>query len=284
MSIAALQAAGITVGYDRTVILDGLDLEIAAGSVTTLIGANGSGKSTLLKALARLLPLRAGVVRLEGTPIGTLPHRTVARRLAVLPQKPLAPAATSVRDLVMRGRHPHQSLLRPWTPADAAAVEDALAATGLSEVAERDVNALSGGQLQRAWIALVLAQQTPVILLDEPTTFLDLAHQLEVLRLVRRINAERGSTIVMVLHDLGLAARFSDRLVALRSGEIIADGTPWEVLTPAVLAAAFGVDAAVIPDPITGTPLIVPREPEPFEVAPELSGGGPIAALEGIGS
>lgn len=284
MSIAALQAAGITVGYDRTVILDGLDLEITAGSVTTLIGANGSGKSTLLKALARLLPLRAGVVRLEGTPIGTLPHRTVARRLAVLPQKPLAPAATSVRDLVMRGRHPHQSLLRPWTPADAAAVEDALAATGLSEVAERDVNALSGGQLQRAWIALVLAQQTPVILLDEPTTFLDLAHQLEVLRLVRRINAERGSTIVMVLHDLGLAARFSDRLVALRSGEIIADGTPWEVLTPAVLAAAFGVDAAVIPDPVTGTPLIVPREPEPFEVAPELSDGGPFAALEGIGS
>jgi iron complex transport system ATP-binding protein len=258
MTPAALQAEGLTLGYDRTTVFENLDLSIDEGTVTTLIGANGSGKSTLLKAFGRLLPPRRGTVRLAGTPIGHLSARAVARRLAVLPQKPLTPAATTVADLVMRGRHPHQSLLRPWTPADATTVAAALAATGLADVADRDVNSLSGGQLQRAWIALVLAQETPVILLDEPTTFLDLAHQLDVLRLVRSINRERGSTIVMVLHDLGLAARYSDRL-----GVVLADGEPWQVLTPQLLKVAFGLAADVIPDPAAGTPLVVPREPVP---------------------
>ena len=261
----ALQAEDLTLGYDRTLVLEHLDLTIEAGSVTTLVGANGCGKSTLLKAFARLLTPLEGTVRLDGTPITRLQTREVARRLAVLPQRPLAPAATTVRDLVMRGRHPHQSLLRPWTRGDAEKVAAAMAATGAHQVADRDVNALSGGQLQRAWIALVLAQETPTILLDEPTTFLDLAHQLDVLRLVRGINAERGSTVVMVLHDLSLAARFSDRLVVLHGGRVLADGSPWQVLTSEVLATAFGLEADVVPDPGTGTPLVIPLEPAPTD-------------------
>jgi iron complex transport system ATP-binding protein len=267
MTTMALEAEHLTVGYDRVTVFENLDLVVEEGTVTTLIGANGSGKSTLLKAFGRLLAPSHGTVRLSGTPIGQLSARQVARRLAVLPQKPLTPTATSVRDLVMRGRHPHQSLLRPWTREDAAMVAEAMAATGIADVAERDVASLSGGQLQRAWIALVLAQDTPTILLDEPTTFLDLAHQLEVLRLVRRINRERGSTIVMVLHDLGLAARYSDRLVVVHDGRVLADGDPWSVLTPGVLATAFGLDADVIPDPASGTPLVVPLEPEPASLS-----------------
>lgn len=258
----ALEAHDLTLGYERTTVFEHLDLAVEEGTITTLIGANGSGKSTLLKAFGRLLAPSSGSVRLSGTPISSLSARAVARRLAILPQKPITPAATTVRDLVLRGRHPHQSLLRPWSPSDAAKVAAALAATGLDEVADRDVNSLSGGQLQRAWIALVLAQETPTILLDEPTTFLDLAHQLDVLRLVRRINAERGATIVMVLHDLGMAARYSDRLVVVHDGGVLADGAPWDVLTPEVLATAFGLDAVVIPDPSSGTPLVVPLEPE----------------------
>lgn len=264
----ALHTEDLTLGYDRTTVLEHLDLAIEPGTITTLIGANGCGKSTLLKAFGRLLAPSRGTVRLDGTPIADLSTRDVARRLAVLPQRPLTPAATSVRDLVMRGRHPHQSLLRPWTPGDAAKVAAAMAATGVDDIADRDVTELSGGQLQRAWIALVLAQETPTILLDEPTTFLDLAHQLDVLRLVRRINAERGTTIVMVLHDLSLAARFSDRLVALHDGRVLADGAPWDVLTPDVLAVAFGLAADVVPDPRTGTPLVVPLEPSPVPLEP----------------
>lgn len=263
----ALEAERLRLGYEQKLVFEGIDLRIAQGSVTTLIGANGCGKSTLLKAFGRLLTPLDGQVRLVGEPLRTLSTTQIARRLAILPQKPLTPAATTVRDLVMRGRHPHQSLLRPWSPQDAAIVDAALAATGLTEVADRDVNTLSGGQLQRAWVALVLAQQTPTILLDEPTTFLDLSHQLDVLRLVRRINAEQGTTIVMVLHDLSLAARFSDRLVVLHEGRILADGTPWQVLTPSVLARAFGLAADVIADPATGSPLVIPLEPSAEHLA-----------------
>ena len=256
-----LHADTVTLGYDRHTVFTGLDLQIEPGTVTTLIGANGCGKSTLLKAFGRLLAPSAGHIKLGGTSVRHLSARAVARRLAILPQKPLTPAATSVRDLVMRGRHPHQTLLRPWSGHDARLVDDALAATGMTELADRDVTSLSGGQLQRAWIALVLAQDTPVILLDEPTTFLDLSHQLEVLRLVRRINADQGSTIVMVLHDLSLAARYSDRLVVLHEGRVLADGEPWQVITPEVLAAAFGLEALVIADPASGRPMVVPLEP-----------------------
>jgi len=257
-----LEARGLSVGYDRTAVIRDLDLTIEHGTVTTFLGANGCGKSTLLKALGRVLKPLAGEVLLDGRPIRKEPNRAVARQLAILPQSPLAPAGTSVLDLVMRGRNPHQSWARPWTAEDAAVAEDAIAATGLTEVAHRDVASLSGGQRQRAWIALVLAQRADTLLLDEPTTYLDLAHQLDVLRLVRRINREQGSTVVMVLHDLTLAARYSDRLVVLHDGGVVADGTPAQVLTPAVLAQAFGLHARVVPDPVTGAPMVVPEADE----------------------
>ncbi|QTE30628.1 ABC transporter ATP-binding protein [Pengzhenrongella sicca] len=268
----ALEARDVTLAYERHVVFDHLNLRIEAGQITTLIGANGSGKSTLLKAFGRILTPAAGEVHLAGRPVRGLPTRAVARSLALLPQKPMTPSATSVQDLVSRGRHPHQSLLRPWTSHDGDVVAAALAATGLTELADRDAGTLSGGQLQRAWIALVLAQEAPTVLLDEPTTFLDLTHQLDVLRLTRRINREHGTTVVMVLHDLTLAARFSDRLVVLGRGRVLADGTPWEVLSPEVLRDAFDLAAIVVPDPVTGTPLIVPLEPSGVEVthAPRL--------------
>ena len=253
-----LEARGVTLAYDKSVVFEGLDLIIDEGRITTLIGANGSGKSTLLKAFGRLLAPSTGTVHLGGHPLTDLPTREIARRLAILPQKPITPSATSVRDLVARGRHPHQSIFRPWTPNDAAIVDAALAATGLVELSDREAGSLSGGQLQRAWIALVLAQEAPTILLDEPTTFLDLSHQLDVLDLVRSINRERGSTVVMVLHDLSLAGRYSDRLVVVGEGRVLADGTPWEVLTPSLLKRAFDLEALVITDPSSGTPLVVP--------------------------
>jgi iron complex transport system ATP-binding protein len=254
-----LEARGLSVGYDKHPVLRDLDLAVERGTVTTFLGANGCGKSTLLKALGRVLKPQAGEVLLDGAPIRKEANRAVARKLAILPQSPLAPAGTSVLDLVMRGRNPHQSWARPWTAEDAAVAEDAIAATGLTEVANRDVASLSGGQRQRAWIALVLAQRADTLLLDEPTTYLDLAHQLDVLRLVRRINREQGATVVMVLHDLTLAARYSDRLVVLHDGGVVADGTPAEVLTPALLERAFGLHARVVPDPVTGSPMVVPE-------------------------
>ncbi|MEV6350292.1 ABC transporter ATP-binding protein [Actinoplanes sp. NPDC051851] len=259
-TVPALEARGIRVAYDGHVVLDGLDLSVEAGRVTTFVGANGSGKSTLLKTLGRILRPTAGTVLLEGATIGSIGTKQVARRLAILPQSPSAPAGISVRELVMRGRNPHQTWARPWSAEDAAVVGRALAATGLTEVADRDVAALSGGQRQRVWIALVVAQEAGILLLDEPTTFLDLTHQLSVLRLVRRINRDSGSTVVMVLHDLSLAARYSDRLVVLHRGAIVADGAPEDVLTPDVLLGAFDLHARVVPDPVTGTPLVVPEE------------------------
>ncbi|QWS33874.1 ABC transporter ATP-binding protein [Curtobacterium aetherium] len=257
-----LEARGLSVGYDRHPVLRDLDLEITRGTVTTFLGANGCGKSTLLKALGRVLKPQSGEVFLDGAPIRKEANRAVARKLAILPQSPLAPSGTSVLDLVMRGRNPHQSWARPWTAEDAAVAEDAIAATGLTDVAHRDVASLSGGQRQRAWIALVLAQRADTLLLDEPTTYLDLAHQLDVLRLVRRINREQGATVVMVLHDLTLAARYSDRLVVLHDGGVVADGAPVDVLTPAVLQEAFGLHARVVPDPVTGAPMVVPEADE----------------------
>ncbi len=257
-----LEARALSVGYDRHPVLRDLDLRVERGTVTTFLGANGCGKSTLLKAFGRVLKPQSGEVLLDGVPIRREPNRQVARKLAILPQSPVAPAGTSVLDLVMRGRNPHQSWAKPWTAEDAAVAEEAIAATGLTEVAHRDVASLSGGQRQRAWIALVVAQQAETLLLDEPTTYLDLAHQLEVLRLVRRLNREQGSTVVMVLHDLSLAARYSDRLVVLHDGGVAADGAPDEVLTPALLEHAFGLHARVVPDPVTGAPMIVPEADE----------------------
>lgn len=254
------ETRGLSVGYDRGDVFTDLDLRIEPGEITTLIGANGCGKSTLVRTLGRLLKPRAGHVLLNGRRLDSISTRRIAQRVAVLPQSPITPPATTVRELVSRGRFPHRHVWQGWTAEDDRQVTAALAATGMTDLADRDVDQLSGGQRQRAWIALVIAQGTDTILLDEPTTFLDLRHQLDVLRLIRRVNAENGTTVVMVLHDLNLAARYSDRLIALTDGVVVADGRPWDVITSDVLQRAFGLSAGVIADPHTGTPMIVPTE------------------------
>ena len=254
----ALSARALAAGYPDRRVIDGLDLEVAPGRITMLVGANASGKSTLLGTLARLLPPLAGTVALDGADVRGIPRRAFARTVGILPQQPTAPEGLSVAELVARGRHPHRGLLGRWTDADAAAVDAALTDTAMTELADRAIGELSGGQRQRAWIAMALAQDPRILLLDEPTTFLDLSHQLEVLDLLRRLNRERGTTVVVVLHELNLAARYADELVVMAQGRIVAHGAPADVLTPDVLKTAFGLDALVIPDPLTGTPLVIP--------------------------
>jgi iron complex transport system ATP-binding protein len=258
MTDARLSGRDLTVAYgDREVVRD-LNLDVLDGTVTAVIGPNGCGKSTLLRALGRLMPVRGGHVLLDGRRIDRMPTREVARLLGVLPQSPIAPEGITVGDLVSLGRHPHQAWYRQWSGDDEQAVAEALAWTGLSELAERPVDTLSGGQRQRAWISMALAQGTDLLLLDEPTTYLDLAHQIDVLELIERLHAEWGRTVVMVLHDLNLAARYSDRLVAMRDGRIVVSGPPAEVLTPDLLEQTFGLRAQVLQDPVTGTPMVVP--------------------------
>ncbi|GII62018.1 cobalamin/Fe3+-siderophore ABC transporter ATP-binding protein [Sphaerisporangium krabiense] len=253
-----LQAARLELGYGDRLVVDGLDLGVESGTVTAIIGPNGCGKSTLLRALGRLLKPAGGHVLLDGARIDRMPSREVAKTLGVLPQAPSAPEGLTVGDLVARGRHPHQAWYRQWSARDEAAVAEALRMTGLLELAERPLDELSGGQRQRAWISMALAQGTPLLLLDEPTTFLDLAHQIEVLDLVARLRDELGRTVVMVLHDLNLAARYADRLVAMRDGRLVATGSPHEVLTEPLLSEVFDLRAKVVPDPVFATPMIVP--------------------------
>ncbi|WP_292861986.1 ABC transporter ATP-binding protein [Microbacterium sp.] len=239
-------------------MIDGLDLELAPGQVTMIIGANASGKSTLLGTLARLRAPLAGRVELDGADVSGIPRRRFAQTVGLLPQHPTAPDGVSVAELVGRGRHPHRGLFQRWSADDAAHVDEAMAWTGITDIADRPVGDLSGGQRQRVWIAMALAQDPRILLLDEPTTFLDLTHQLEVLDLLRALNRSRGTTIVAVLHDLNLAARYADRLVVMREGAVVAHGAPSEVLTEEVVADAFDLRALVIPDPLTGTPLVIP--------------------------
>lgn len=255
---ARLSAEGLSVGYRDTMVVEGLDLEVIDGTVTAVIGPNGCGKSTLLRALGRLLPARQGQVLLDGKRIDRYPTREVAKLLGLLPQTPLAPDGLSVADLVARGRHPHQTWYRQWSHDDEAAVNEALRWTNMTDFAERTVDTLSGGQRQRAWISMALAQGTDLLLLDEPTTFLDLAHQIDVLDLVERLHHEMGRTVVMVLHDLNLAARYAQRLVAMKEGRIVAAGPPAEVLTEQLLRTVFDLDAQIMTDPVAGTPLVVP--------------------------
>jgi iron complex transport system ATP-binding protein len=261
-----LQARDLQLAYDDNVVVDGLDLDVLDGTVSAVIGPNGCGKSTLLRALARLMRTTRGHVLLDGKRIDKLPTREVAKVLGVLPQSPIAPEGLTVADLIARGRHPHQAWYRQWSSDDEVAVAQALGWTGMTEFAERTVDELSGGQRQRVWISMALAQGTDLLLLDEPTTFLDLAHQVDVLDLVERLHTEVGRTVVMVLHDLNMAARYAQRLIAMRAGRIIAQGAPWEVLTESLLSEVFELDAQVLTDPIAGTPLVVPagrrhREP-----------------------
>lgn len=254
----SLAAEGLTLAYDRREIVHGIDLQVPTGKVTVVVGANGCGKSTLLRGLGRLLRPAAGRVMLGDHDVSTLSTRQVAAVLGLLPQQPVAPEGITVGDLVGRGRYPHQGPFRRWSGEDSAIVAHALAVTGTHELATRRVDELSGGQRQRVWIAMALAQQTGILLLDEPTTYLDVAHQVEVLDLLGALNHERGTTIVMVLHDLNLAARYADHLVVMRSGRIIREGDPREVLTVEIVREAFGLEAVVVADPVTGGPLVVP--------------------------
>jgi iron complex transport system ATP-binding protein len=254
----SLQARELALGYERTTIIDGLSIEIPAGKITIVVGANACGKSTLLQGLARLLPPVRGSVLLDGTDIHRRPTAEVARILGILPQSPIAPDAITVADLVARGRYPHQSWLQRRSGDEDAIVDEAMEAAGVRELADRSVDALSGGQRQRVWIAMALAQQTDVMLLDEPTTYLDISHQIDVLDLLVDLNATRGTTIVMVLHELALAFRYADHLVAMRNGAIVAEGAPAAIVTPELIKEVFSIDAVVHPDPIVGSPLVTP--------------------------
>jgi iron-siderophore transport system ATP-binding protein len=257
MSPAPLRARSVTLAYDARVVAEELSVEIPEGGFTAIVGPNACGKSTLLRALARMLKPRAGSVLLDGTEIGSLPTKHVARRLGLLPQSSIAPDGITVADLVARGRHPYQRLLRQWSRADEHAVGDAMAQTHIEDLAERLVDELSGGQRQRVWIAMALAQETPLLLLDEPITFLDIAHQVEVLELCAKLH-ERGRTLVAVLHDLNHACRYATHLIAMRDGAVVAEGDPADIVTAELVEAVFGLACLVVPCPATGAPMVVP--------------------------
>lgn len=255
--MTVLRAENLSLSYDTTPIIHSLDLETPSGRITALIGPNGCGKSTLLRGLARLLKPKVGSVLLNGLAIQTIPTKQLAKELGILPQAPTAPEGVTVRELVAQGRYPHQDWFQQWSHADEDALQNALALTTLTSLADRAVDTLSGGQRQRAWIAMALAQQTDILLLDEPTTYLDLAHQLEVLELLVKLNQE-GKTIIMVLHDLNHAAHYADHLIVLADGRMIAQGTAYEVITEQIVRDVFGVESQVMPHPVTGKPLCLP--------------------------
>lgn len=253
-----LTAEHLTLGYGDRTVVSSLDLVVPPGRITVIVGANACGKSTLLRSMSRLLAPREGRVVLDGKEVHRLPAKELARTLGLLPQSPVAPEGITVSDLVGRGRHPHQSMFSRWNEKDDAAVASALEATATEPLADRAVDELSGGQRQRVWIAMALAQQTDLLLLDEPTTFLDASHQIDVLDLLTDLNRSRGTTIVMVLHDLNLAARYADHLIALADGTLHSFGTPAEVLTEETVRAVFGLESRVVEDPVSGRPLMLP--------------------------
>lgn len=253
-----LVAEDLTLGYGDRVVVENLDLKVHTGVITTVIGPNGCGKSTLLRSLGRLLKPKSGKVVLDGKAISSMRTKDVARVLGMLPQAPTAPEGLTVGDLVSRGRHPHQSWIRQWSSDDESEVANALELTGVGDLADRPVDELSGGQRQRAWISMALAQGTDILLLDEPTTYLDLAHSVEVLDLVDRLHEEMGRTVIMVLHDLNLAVRYSDQLVVMSQGKVIESGRPQDIISEKLLLDVFGLEASVIEDPVSDRPLIVP--------------------------
>lgn len=256
--MTALNARSVTLNYGAENVIEKLSVQIPKGQITVLVGANGCGKSTLLRALARLMKPEKGAIFLDGKEIAQMPTKEVAKKMAILPQSPHAPEGLTVLQLVKQGRYPYQSWLRQWSEEDEAVVEYALQKTGMTELADRPVDMLSGGQRQRAWIAMTLAQNTKTILLDEPTTYLDLAHQVEILDLLFELNQREKRTIVMVLHDLNLACRYADYMVAISGGQVYASGRPEEVMKAETVRAVFGMEAKIIHDPLCGTPMCIP--------------------------
>lgn len=253
-----LRAEAIRAGYDRTTILDELSLDIPDGSFTVIVGPNACGKSTLLRTLARLLPAMSGRVVLDGRTIASYGPKEIARELGLLPQTSIAPDGITVADLVARGRYPHQGLLRRWSPEDHEATAHAMAVTGITDLSARRVDALSGGQRQRVWVAMALAQQASILLLDEPTTFLDIAHQIELMELFTDLHEAGTTTIVAVLHDLNQASRYATHLVAMKHGRIVAQGPPATIVTAELVEDVFRLPCVVHPDPVTGTPSVAP--------------------------
>jgi iron complex transport system ATP-binding protein len=256
--MSVLRAENLALGYDGAAVVTDLTFDVPTGSVTSIIGPNGCGKSTLLRGLGRLIAPRAGRVLLDGKPIGTLPTRQVARRVSILPQSPIAPPGLTVADLVSRGRHPRQRWYEQFSVLDEATLRHVLNSTGMLDLAGARLEELSGGQRQRAWISMTLAQETDIMLLDEPTTYLDLAHQVELLELIVRMNREHNRTVLMVLHDISLAARYSDHLVAMKNGAIVTQGAPEQVVRPDVLRDVFGLAAQVVTEPTAGRPHVIP--------------------------
>lgn len=254
-----LSAVDLVLGYTDTAIIAGLDVAIPPGQVTVIVGANACGKSTLLRGLARLLGPRSGQVLLDGENVADMAGIDVAKVIGLLPQSPVAPDGITVADLVGRGRYPHQGWFRRWSPEDDAAVGQALEVTGTHDLADRTLSSLSGGQRQRVWVAMTLAQQTDILLLDEPTTFLDINHQIELLDLLTDLNRDRGTTVVIVLHDLNLAFRYADHVIAMKSGHIVRQGPPAEIVDADLVRQVFDLDCVVIPDPLGGAPMVVPR-------------------------
>lgn len=261
--MSRLSAENVTLAYDQRVIAENLSVVIPDHSFTVIVGPNACGKSTLLRALSRMLKPARGSVLLDGAAISSLPAKKVARTLGLLPQSSIAPDGITVSDLVARGRYPHQGLLRQWSPEDERIVEESMAATGVGELADRYVDELSGGQRQRVWIAMALAQQTPLFLLDEPTTYLDIQHQIEVLDLCAELHEEQGRTLVAVLHDLNHAARYATHLIAMKDGAVIAEGAPADIVTAELVEQVFGLGCQIIEDPESGTPLVVPAARKP---------------------
>ncbi len=270
-----LRAQDLTLGYDADDVIGHLDVEIPDGGITVIVGANACGKSTLLRGLARLLKPRTGAVLLDGRSVHEMRSVDVARVLGLLPQTPVAPDGITVADLVGRGRYPHQGWFRQWSAADDVAVTAALETTGTAELADRPLSELSGGQRQRVWIAMALAQETDLLLLDEPTTYLDINHQVELLDLLTDLNRGRGTTIVLVMHDLNLACRYADHVIAMKHGAIVAEGAPADVIDAEVVSDVFGLRCEVVPDPVCGTPMVVPRgrhHARTMTPEPELAG------------
>ncbi|MFE9887872.1 ABC transporter ATP-binding protein [Streptomyces scopuliridis] len=259
--MSRIVARELTLAYEDRTVVHELNLAVPDGQVSVIVGPNACGKSTTLRALGRLLKPRGGSVLLDGTELARIPTRKIAQSIGLLPQSPVAPEAITVADLVSRGRQPHQHWWQQWSDEDERAVTDAMERTDVTALADRSVDELSGGQRQRVWIAMALAQETDLLLLDEPTTFLDIAHQVEVLDLVRRLNHDQGRTVVIVLHDLNQAARYADHLVAMKAGRIVAEGRPGEVVTAELVREVFGLESVVVPDPVTGSPLVVPGAP-----------------------